>query len=205
MGSSPPQFVFVSCRVRREEKRERRVAVNGRSSDLAKNVTTSSPAEPHTASADASASSTLKNVRTFVLALFAIGVVGTAADLLLTGHIDGGWQLVPVVLLVTSALTLAWHLIRPSRSSLRFHQGLMVLFIISGLVGTFLHYQANIEFELEMYPGSSGFGLIWKAIQGASPPSLAPGAMIGLGLLGLIYTYRNSEPTHADDRTGATT
>jgi hypothetical protein len=168
-------------------------------------VTTSSPAERRTVAAGDSASSTLKTVRKFVLALFAIGVVGTAADLLLTGHIDGAWQLVPVVLLAASAATLTWHLLRPGRASLRCHQGLMGLFIASGLVGTFLHYRANIEFELEMYPGSSGLELFWKAIQGASPPSLAPGAMIALGLLGLIYTYRFSDPNHADDRTGATT
>ena len=67
----------------------------------------------------------------------------------------------------------------------------MALFILSGFVGTFLHFRANIEFEVEMYPGLAGFELYWKAIQGASPPSLAPGAMIALGLLGLIYMYRH--------------
>lgn len=187
------------------ERRKLKAPVRSRWTDFTTNVTTIPSANRQPAAAGDSASSTLQTVRKFVLALFAIGVVGTAADLLLTGHIDGARQLVPVVLLVASALTLAWHLIRPSRTSLRVHQALMALFIVSGLVGTFLHYQANIEFELEMYPGASGFGLIWKAIQGASPPSLAPGAMIGLGLLGLIYTYRHSEPTHAVDRTGATT
>jgi hypothetical protein len=149
---------------------------------------------------------TLSALRRFVLALFSVGVVGTAADLLLTGHVDDAWQLVPLVLLALSAVTLSWHLVSPSRSTVRLHQGMMGLFIASGLVGTFLHYRANIEFELEMYPGLSGVELLWKAIQGASPPALAPGAMIALGLLGLIYAYRHPALTAgANDRMGVTT
>ena len=136
-------------------------------------------------------SATLVRLRRFVLALFTIGIVGTTADLLLTGHFEDAWQIAPLAVLTLSALTLLVHLSRPSRSILRFHQGVMGLFIASGLVGTFLHYKANIEFELEMYPGLAGLELWWKAVQGASPPSLAPGAMIALGLLGLIYAYRH--------------
>ena len=151
-------------------------------------------------------SATLVRLRRFVLALFTIGIVGTTADLLLTGHFEDAWQIAPLAVLTLSALTLLVHLARPGRSILRFHQGVMGLFIVSGLVGTFLHYKANIEFELEMYPGLTGLSLFWKAIQGASPPALAPGAMAALGLLGLIYSYRH--PALADstsDRTGATT
>ena len=139
----------------------------------------------------ASESATLVRLRRFVLALFTIGIVGTSADLLLTGHFEDAWQIAPLAVLTLSALTLLVHLARPGRSILRFHQGVMGLFIVSGLVGTFLHYKANIEFELEMYPGLAGLELWWKAVQGASPPSLAPGAMIALGLLGLIYAYRH--------------
>ena len=167
-------------------------------------MTTSSSAERRTVPS-ADSASTLHTVRRFVLGLYAVGVAGTVADLLLTGHIDGAWQLVPVVLLATGGAALIWHLVRPTRVSLRVHQVLMVVFIASGLIGTFLHFRANIEFELEMYPGASGLSLFWKAIQGASPPSLAPGSMIALGLLGLIYAYRYSPPTAAGDRTGATT
>ena len=134
---------------------------------------------------------TLGNVRRFILALFAIGVVGTAADLLLTGHVEDAWQLAPLLLLAASALIVAWYLAGRRRASLRAHQILMALFVASGFVGTFFHLRANIEFETEMYPEFSGFELYWKAIRGASPPSLAPGAMIALGLLGLIYAYRH--------------
>ena len=146
---------------------------------------------------------TLATLRRFVLALFTIGILGTAADLLLTGHFEDLWQLAPLILIAMSALALLWHVVGPSRTTVRAHQAMMWLFIASGAVGTFLHYKANIEFELEMYPGLAGIELLWKAIQGASPPSLAPGAMVALGLLGLIYSYKHPAlDSSQHDRTG---
>jgi hypothetical protein len=148
---------------------------------------------------------TLRNVRRFVLALFGMGILGTAADLLLTGHFEDVWQFAPLALIAISALIVAWHLAGGGRASLVAHQVMMALFIISGFVGTFFHFRANIEFEAEMYPELSGFELYWKAIQGASPPSLAPGAMIALGLLGLIYAFRHpSFDTNLTPGSGAT-
>ena len=143
---------------------------------------------------------TLENVRRFLLLLYVMGIVGTAADLLLTGHFEDLWQLAPLALIAVSGVVLIWLVSTGSRSSLRAHQAIMALFIVSGLLGTFFHLKANIEFEAEMYPGLAGFELYWKAIQGASPPSLAPGAMIALGLLGLIYVYRY--PSREPNSTG---
>lgn len=155
---------------------------------------------------DVPPANTLGNVRRFILLLYITGVIGTTADLLLTGHVEDVWQLVPLVLFAISVLVIGWYAAGGGRASLRTHQTTMGLFIISGVVGTFLHLKANIEFELEMYPGLAGFALFWKAIQGASPPSLAPGAMIALGLLGLIYAYRHpSLEPNSTDRLGAIT
>jgi hypothetical protein len=33
--------------------------------------------------------------------------------------------------------------------------------------------------------------LFWQAIRAKTPPLLAPGAMVQLGLLGLAYTYKH--------------
>jgi hypothetical protein len=74
---------------------------------------------------------------------------------------------------------------------MRVFQATMLLFVISGFAGLFLHYQGNVEFELEMYPSLKGLELFRKAIKGTTPPTLAPGTMIQLGLLGLAYTYRH--------------
>ncbi len=77
----------------------------------------------------------------------------------------------------------------PRPASVRAFQGTMVLFIVSGFVGLFLHYRGNAEFELEMYPSLAGFGLFWEALRGATP-TLAPAAMTFLGVVGLAFAYR---------------
>jgi hypothetical protein len=67
----------------------------------------------------------------------------------------------------------------------------MLLFLISGVVGMYLHFEVNMEFQLEMDPALSGTALFRKAILAKTPPALAPGAMIQLGLIGLAYTFRH--------------
>ena len=43
-----------------------------------------------------------------------------------------------------------------------------------------------------MYPSLRGFELFSQSVTGATP-TLAPGVMLQLGLLGLAYTYRHSD------------
>jgi hypothetical protein len=90
-----------------------------------------------------------------------------------------------------SLLVLGWRAITRGPASLRVFQATMLLFVISGFAGLFLHYQGNVDFELEMYPSLRGWALFRKAIKGTTPPTLAPGTMIMLGLIGLAYTYRH--------------
>ena len=56
---------------------------------------------------------------------------------------------------------------------MRVFQTVMLLFLSSGVLGLYLHYRGNVEFELEMYPSLRGFGLFWEALKGATP-ALAP-------------------------------
>ena len=70
----------------------------------------------------------------------------------------------------------------------------MCLVLASGIVGVVLHYRGNADFELEMRANIRGVELIWNALTGATP-ALAPGTMILLGLLGLLYSYRHSALT----------
>ena len=65
---------------------------------------------------------------------------------------------------------------------------LMILFVISGCVGLYQHYQGNLEFELEMNASRHGWELVWETLKGATP-ALAPGMMLYLGLLGLAYAH----------------
>ena len=133
-------------------------------------------------------------IRRLLIALFVFGVVGTGAELILLEHTEDIWQWTPIVLLAVS-VPLAGSLWFVSAGWLiRSFRGIMVLFVASGALGLYQHYQGNVEFELEMYPSMSGFELMWEALKGATP-SLAPGTMMLLGMLGLIYTFRHQTVT----------
>lgn len=129
------------------------------------------------------------SLRPLLLALLAIGAAGLEVELLLLEHYESAWQFTPLVLLavVLVGAALVWR--RPSPSTVRFFQVIMLLCVAAGVVGVFLHYRGNVEFELEREP-LHGLRLFWEAIRGATP-ALAPGAMAQLGLLGLVYCYRH--------------
>jgi hypothetical protein len=125
------------------------------------------------------------------------GILGTGVELLLLEHVEDVWQLVPIGLIVLSLGVLLWHTRRRSHATLQAHRVVMWLFVLSGLTGVWLHYQGNMEFELEMYPSMRGLELFREAMMGATP-SLAPGTMIQLGLLGLVYAFRQPVPDVQD-------
>jgi len=72
----------------------------------------------------------------------------------------------------------------------------MVLVVATGLVGILLHYKGNREFQHEMDPGLAGWTLFITVMTAKAPPALAPAAMIQIGLLGLIATYRHPAVRH---------
>ncbi|MGH7494259.1 MAG: hypothetical protein ACREOO_17955 [bacterium] len=146
----------------------------------------------------------LSAMRTILLIIFLLGALGTATELLLLGHTETRWQMVPLLLIAASLVALIFHAaVRRAMipgistkmllASIRVFQVIMMLFIISGFIGVWQHFQAKAEFKLETNPGLSGMELIWEAIIGATvPPVLAPGMMIQMGLLGLALTYRQA-------------
>jgi hypothetical protein len=129
-------------------------------------------------------------LRRVLAALFLFGSVGTAAELWLLEHTEDAWQKAPLVLIAVACVVLAALTVRPSTAGVRLFQLVMVAFIASGAAGLALHYQGNVEFELELQPGASGFHLFWESMKGATPV-LAPGTMALLGAIGLTYTYRH--------------
>lgn len=118
--------------------------------------------------------------------LFRVGILGSITELLLLGHYEKPLQLVPVVLLglalVSSFLPVRAGGTGPGKALTI----VCVLMLISGPLGLLLHYQNNVQFEREMQPAISGLPLFWAAIRGAVP-ALAPGTMIYMGGLGLLY------------------
>lgn len=135
----------------------------------------------------------LPTLRRALLALVALGLGGYLAELLLIPHLEDNWQLAPIVV---SGLTLGgvgWHLVKPSPASRRTLFGLLCLLAACGLAGLWFHLEANLEFEREVARGVDGLALFWRAIQGTAPPSLAPGGLVHLALLGGLALWRGSE------------
>ena len=133
---------------------------------------------------------TVTRIRGFLLGLFVIGMGGTGIELLLLGHTEDFWQLLPLGLMGLAGAALVWYAATGGSTSLRLFRSIMGAFVVIGVVGIWLHYQGNAEFELEIYPSLQGLELFWEVIRGATP-TLAPGTMLELGLLGLAYTYRH--------------
>jgi hypothetical protein len=143
-------------------------------------------------------------LRALILVVFAAGSVGTLAELMLLEHTEDWWQVLPLVLIGVSCLALATYGMRRDRTTLRVFQASLVPLTASGLLGLYLHYRGNVEFELEMYATLRGLKLFWGALTGATP-TLAPGTMVILGALGLIYTHRHPLLTEAAGAAAATT
>jgi hypothetical protein len=139
-----------------------------------------------------------------LLAVFVFGVVGTGTELILLEHTEDTLQWIPLILMSLGLVVAAWCAIRPGRTGMRTMQALMALYVASGLVGLYLHYRGNVEFELEMYPSMAGLQLFWESIRGATP-TLSPGTMVVLGLVGWVYTFRHPATVRRDRAADANT
>jgi len=133
---------------------------------------------------------TADTIRRVLLAILIIGLGGTATELLLLKHDEEPVQLIPLVLIALAFVAIAWHVLDQRSVSLRTFQTIMVLFIVAGPLGMYLHYRGNVEFQREIDPSIAGRALLVKAMTAKAPPALAPGSMSQLGLIGLAYAYR---------------
>ena len=147
--------------------------------------------------------SSLTALRRLLLALVAFGLVGTATELVLLKHYEEPWQVAPIVLIVVALLAVAAQAALGTAPTLRFLRVIMGLLIAGGVAGVVLHYRGNLEFQVDMDPTLSQWELFKKVIRAKAPPALAPGSMVQLGLLGLIYSYRHpsrSKALHTQER-----
>ena len=130
------------------------------------------------------------SLRGLLLALLLFGIVGLIPELVLLEHYDSLEQWIPLVMLTVSlASTLVlWR--RPTGGALSAFRVSMMLCVAAGVAGLYYHYAGNVEFALERNPSLHGWPLFLKALGGATP-TLAPGALAQLGLLGLVYAFRH--------------
>ena len=149
---------------------------------------------------------TSEGIRRVLRGILALGLAGSATDLLLIEHYEGVLQLPALGMLAVSAATLIWYAFSGSQSvspavdpseragsspvALRMFQGAMLLMVAVGAIGAVLHFRGNMEFQLEVDPSLAGFALIEKVARATAPPLLAPFNMSLLGLVGLASTYR---------------
>jgi len=138
-------------------------------------------------------------LRQWLLALLAAALFGLGLELVLLEHYEDLWQIAPLFLITANLVVIVWQAARPSWAAIQSLRVLMVALLVAGAIGVFLHYRANMEFQVEMSPGLAGFDLFLKSIRAKVPPPLAPGAMAQLGLLGLLYTYRHPLVTRTHD------
>ena len=113
--------------------------------------------------------------------------IGLSIELYLLKHYEGILQFIPIIC-VSLGLILSLILFKFRNSSIQilFHISL-ILMVASGLAGIFLHLKANYEFEKEIRPSINGMDLFMESLSGALP-SLAPGSLILLALIGYSYT-----------------
>lgn len=139
------------------------------------------------------AGSTLIVIRRMLLGVLAFGLAGTLSELWLIGHYEDWWQWVPLMMIGTSAVALGWVAWSWTAGAVRVFRVCMLFLMLSGATGSILHYRANMEFQLEMDPTLGGVALMSKVLHAKAPPTLAPGNMALLGLLGLVGVWRISE------------
>src|SRR6188768_1735041 len=93
-----------------------------------------------------------ETARRILLAIFLIGVTGLSVELGLLGHYEELDQIIPLGLAAAGTLVLILAALRPSSFAVRLVQAIMLLFVVSGFLGIWFHYQATTEFQLEMDP-----------------------------------------------------
>ena len=133
---------------------------------------------------------TARAIRRMLLALVLLGVVGLAVELVLLEHTESIWQWVPFVVLGGGLAGTVALAARPARGTVLSFRAAMALFVVTGMAGLVLHFRGNLQFEMENDPSVRGLDLVWRALRGATP-TLAPGALAQLGLMGIAATFRH--------------
>ncbi len=129
-------------------------------------------------------------LRRILLLIVALGALGLIGELFLLEHFEEWTQWVPFVALALGLAGCGALVSRPGPGLVRAFRWIMAATIATGGVGIWLHFAGNRAFEVEMDASQSGWLLVWQSLRGATP-ALAPGAMVQLGLIGLLYTWRH--------------
>jgi hypothetical protein len=128
-------------------------------------------------------------IRRVVLAVLLLGMAGLLVELALLAHYEDVKQQIPLALLAVGLVVVLVDLFLRRRWTGLLIQWVMVLFVGAGLLGVFFHFQGSRQFQIEMDPAMGGMELVWHVLRAKSPPTLSPGTMVQMGILGLGYAY----------------
>jgi hypothetical protein len=133
----------------------------------------------------------LATMRHLMLGLAAFGLAGIATELVFLEHYEDTAMLVPLGAIALALAAIVWHVLAGTAGTLWLLRAVMAALVIVGVVGVVLHYRGSLEFQVDMDPTLSASQLFWKVMHMKAPPTLAPGVLAQMGLLGLISTYRH--------------
>lgn len=137
-------------------------------------------------------------LRGALLLVVALGSVGLIVELLLLEHLEEWTQWIPLVVLGVCLALCVLLAVRPRAALVRLFRWFMGVTIATGVIGVWLHFAGNRAFEMEMDASRHGWLLVWQSLRGATP-ALAPGAMVQLGLTGMLFTWRHPALTPVTD------
>ncbi len=129
---------------------------------------------------------TSRALRRVILAALLFMMVGTSLELYLLDHYEDTLQLIPILCLGTSLLVFLLLFFWKTPLLMGLFKVLMGITALSGVYGSYLHLQANFEFEQEMKPTAQAWDVFIESLSGALP-SLAPNSLIVLALIGYSY------------------
>lgn len=126
-----------------------------------------------------------------MLGLAVFGLAGIATELIFLEHYEDTPMLAPLGAIAVALVAAVLHFVGNSAGTVKLLRAAMGALVVVGGVGVVLHYQGSLEFQVDMDPTLSAMQLFWKVMHMKAPPTLAPGVLAQLGLLGLISTYRH--------------
>jgi hypothetical protein len=131
----------------------------------------------------------LSIISTVIFAVLMLGMAGLLAELALIAHYEDATQWIPLALLAAGLAVLVADRALARGWTQLLVQLAMVLVMGAGVLGVYFHFQGSREFQMEMDPQMRATTLVWHVLRAKSPPTLAPGSMVQLGILGLGYAY----------------
>ena len=150
-----------------------------------------SPGRAPAADADARVAHGEGELRRMLLGVLVMGLLVTLAELLVPGAARAAaWSTVPFVFVVVGLIASVGALVRATPFTIRLLRVAMIPLVLLGVCGLWLVHQTGLLLLLNLYTPVAGLSPTFGPLA-ASIPAFAPAAVIELGLLGLLCTYRH--------------